>query len=176
MLQNVTDCIPAEMPINLKAAVGRPSGCDSRGVRQGATRRNSGSIATSCNADRAPRGACTEGRSGVTQTVRLRDDSELLSASGLHVARSDQLPLLGSRRVVARDELEVRHARALNFHFFNGLRSMTRLGPARLGQKAQLTRASSGAGAQLSAPAARCARPRAAARSWSARRRPRRYG
>jgi hypothetical protein len=35
---------------NLKTAVGRAPECVLRGVWQGATRRNSGSIATSCNA------------------------------------------------------------------------------------------------------------------------------
>ena len=39
--------------------------------------------------------ACAGGRSGLTQTVRLRDDPQLPSLRGLHTVRSDQLPLLG---------------------------------------------------------------------------------
>jgi len=81
---------------SLETAVGRPPGCVPRGVRQGATRRNSGPIPTSCN---------TAGRRTVralavvaplTQLVSLQGAPNWPTMSHLHALRSGQLPFLGS--------------------------------------------------------------------------------
>jgi len=56
---------------NLEAAVGRPPGCVRRGVWQGTTRRNSGPIATSCNAARRRAGRALVVVAALTQRERL---------------------------------------------------------------------------------------------------------
>ncbi|EGV18415.1 RES family NAD+ phosphorylase [Thiocapsa marina] len=81
--------------LNLDPAVERPLECVPRGVRQGATRRRSGSTPTRCNA-----GGCRAGRApGVvaafTQPVSRQMRVIIKAVKTLHEARSGQLPDLG---------------------------------------------------------------------------------
>jgi hypothetical protein len=82
---------------NLETAVERPPGCVPRGAWQGATRRRSGSTTTSCNAARCRAGRALVGVAVITQRVTAKTAEMLPPVNRLHVARSGQLPFLGSK-------------------------------------------------------------------------------
>jgi hypothetical protein len=86
---------------NLETAVERPPGCVPRGALiahgQGATRRRSGSTTTSCNAARCRAGRALVGVAVITQRVTAKTAEMLPPVNRLHVARSGQLPFLGSK-------------------------------------------------------------------------------
>ena len=82
----------------LATAVGRPPGCVPRGLWQGATRRNSGSIAARCSA--APRAG--GGRSGLTRKVAPQEGRIGRLFRRLQVALSGQLPCVQDDLLVAR--------------------------------------------------------------------------
>jgi hypothetical protein len=80
----------------LDPAVERPLECVPRGVRQGATRRRSGSTPTSCNAAGSHAGRAPGGVAAVTRRVSPRTTTIFKAVKALHEARSGQLPDLGS--------------------------------------------------------------------------------
>jgi hypothetical protein len=79
----------------LDPAVERPLECVPRGVRQGATRRRSGSTTTSCNAVGRRVGRAPGAVAAITRRVRRHVANSLNDFKPLHVARSGQLPDLG---------------------------------------------------------------------------------
>ena len=83
-------------PFNLEAAVGRPLGCVPRGGWQGTTRRNSRSIATSCNAAKRRAGRAPGVVATFTQWVSGEHTRTASDVNGLQEPTSGQLPLLGS--------------------------------------------------------------------------------
>ena len=84
------------IPFNLERAVGRPSGCVPRGVWQGATRRNSGSIPTSCNTAKRRAGRALEVVAGFTRRVSSIPKKNPRQINTLDASRSGQLPFPGS--------------------------------------------------------------------------------
>ncbi|EGV19166.1 type I restriction endonuclease [Thiocapsa marina] len=89
-------------PFTLNPAVERPLECVPRGVRQGATRRRSGSTPTRCNAAGRRAGRAPGGVAAVTRRVSSRTTTIFKAVKALHEARSGQLPDLGSRAQAAR--------------------------------------------------------------------------
>jgi hypothetical protein len=80
---------------NLDPAVERPLECVPRGVRQGATRRRSGSTTTSCNAVGRRAGRAPRAVAAITRRVRRPMTKIVKRVKALHAARSGQLPDLG---------------------------------------------------------------------------------
>jgi hypothetical protein len=81
--------------IILDPAVERPLECVPRGVRQGATRRRSGSTTTSCNAVGRRAGRAPRAVAAITRRVRRPMTKIVNRVKALHAARSGQLPDLG---------------------------------------------------------------------------------
>ena len=81
--------------INLERAVGRPSGCVPRGVWQGAARRNSRSIPTSCNAARRRAGRALRAVAAFTAWVSRHFRMNLFVFGELRSPRNGQLLFLG---------------------------------------------------------------------------------
>jgi hypothetical protein len=82
---------------NLDPAVERPLECVPRGVRQGATRRRSGSTPTRCNAVGRCAGRAPGVVAAITRRVSPRMNAIVKAVKALREARSGQLP--GSRFV-----------------------------------------------------------------------------
>jgi hypothetical protein len=80
---------------NLDPAVERPLECVPRGVRQGATRRRSGSTPTRCNAVGRRAGRAPGVVAAITRRVSPRMTVIVKAVKALHEARSGQLPDLG---------------------------------------------------------------------------------
>jgi hypothetical protein len=81
--------------LNLDPAVERPLECVPRGVRQGATRRRSGSTPTRCNAVGRRVGRAPGVVAAITRRVSPRTAAIFKAVKAVHEARNGQLPDLG---------------------------------------------------------------------------------